>query len=74
MWAPGLLTSCYLELGQRLSAYASRLTLCTVCPSVIALNAIVSTQHATIVTNTPFQPQRSAIQPTPVPAIADPKT
>ena len=35
---------------------------------------MVSTQHATIVTNTPFQPQWSAIQPTPVPAIAEPNT
>jgi hypothetical protein len=28
---------------------------------------MVSTQHATMVTKTPFQPQWSAIQPTPVP-------
>jgi hypothetical protein len=43
-------------------------------PSVIATNTIVSTQQATIVMNTPFQPQWSAIQPTPVPAIAEPNT
>jgi hypothetical protein len=30
--------------------------LSTLCPSVIALKAIVSTQQATIVTKTPFQP------------------
>ena len=51
-----------------------RALLRAVCPSVIALNAIVSRQHATIVMNTPGQPQRSAIQPTPVPATADPNT
>jgi hypothetical protein len=40
----------------------------------MALKTIVRTQQATIVMNTPFQPQWSAIQPTPVPATADPKT
>jgi len=41
---------------------------------VSALKNIVSRQQATIVMNTPFQPQWSAIHPTPVPAIAEPKT
>jgi hypothetical protein len=41
---------------------------------VIALNAIVITQQTTIVAKTPVQPQWSAIQPTPLPAIAEPKT
>ena len=44
------------------------------CPSVKAAKTIVRMQHATIVMNTPFHPQLSAIQPTPVPAIADPNT
>ena len=48
--------------------------LSTVCPSVMALKTIVRMQHTIIVTNTPLQPQWSAIQPTPVPAMADPKT
>ena len=48
--------------------------LTAVCPSVIALKTMVRTQQATIVMNTPFQPHTSAIQPTPLPAIADPKT
>ena len=39
-----------------------------------AMKKIVSRQHATIVVKTPLQPQRSAIQPTPVPAIAEPNT
>src|SRR3954463_11751771 len=43
-------------------------------PSVNALQPIVSRQQTTIVTKTPFQPDRSAIQPTPEPAIAEPKT
>ena len=38
------------------------------------MKKMVSTQQATMVMNTPFQSQRSAIQPTPVPAIADPNT
>ena len=46
----------------------------TLADAVIALNAIVNRQHTTIVTKTPAQPKRSAIQPTPDPAIADPKT
>ena len=48
--------------------------LSALCPSVRALKTIVSTQHTIIVLNTPPQPQWSAIQPTPVPAIAEPKT
>ena len=43
-------------------------------PSVSDRKKIVSTQQATMVMNTPFQSQRSAIQPTPVPAIAEPNT
>src|SRR5437867_5745106 len=35
---------------------------------------MVRMQHATIATNTPFHPHRSAIHPTPLPAIADPNT
>ena len=42
--------------------------------SVSALKAIVSTQHTIIVPNTPPQPHWSAIQPTPVPAMAEPNT
>ena len=42
--------------------------------SVSALKAIVSTQQTIIVPKTPPQPQWSAIQPTPAPAIAEPKT
>ena len=56
------------------AGYDDRLWLVAVWPRVIALNAIVRTQQTTIVMKTPFQPQWSAIQPTPVPAIADPKT
>ncbi len=51
-----------------------RSPLSVVWRSVSATNAMLSTQHATIVTKTPFQSQRSAIQPTPVPAMADPNT
>lgn len=43
-------------------------------PSVSALNVIVIRQQTTIVVNTPPQPNWSAIQPTPAPAIAEPKT
>jgi hypothetical protein len=57
-----------------MAGYDERLWLVAVWPRVIALNAIVSTQHTTIVTKTPFQPQWSAIQPTPVPATAEPNT
>ena len=53
---------------------AQRDSLVALWARVIALNTIVRTQQTTIVMNTPFQPQRSAIQPTPVPAIAEPKT
>jgi hypothetical protein len=35
-------------------------------------NAIAITQQTIMVANTPPQPQWSAIQPTPVPAIAEP--
>jgi hypothetical protein len=48
--------------------------LCVRWPSVSALQAIVSRQQAIMVANTPPQPQRSAIQPTPVPAIDEPNT
>jgi hypothetical protein len=41
---------------------------------VRALKAMVSRQQAIMVPKTPDQPQRSAIQPTPVPAMAEPKT
>ena len=41
---------------------------------VRALKAMVSRQQTIMVPNTPDQPQRSAIQPTPVPAMAEPKT
>ncbi len=43
-------------------------------PRVIALNTIVSRQQTIMVPKTPPQPQWSAIQPTPVPAIAEPNT
>lgn len=51
-----------------------RSALVVLWPSVMATKAIVSTQQTTIVMNTPFQPQWSAIQPTPVPAMAEPNT
>ncbi len=43
------------------------------CFSVSDTNAIAITQQKIIVANTPSQPQWSAIQPTPVPAMAEPK-
>ena len=46
----------------------ARVELSALWRSVSALKAIVSRQQATMVMNTPFQLQRSAIQPTPVPA------
>ena len=42
------------------------------CFSVSDTNPIAITQQKIIVVNTPPQPQWSAIQPTPVPAIAEP--
>ena len=44
------------------------------CRSVSDTKVIARTQQATMVTKTPLQSQRSAIQPTPVPAIAEPNT
>src|SRR5687768_1314803 len=41
--------------------------------SVIALKTIVSRQQAIIVRKTPFQPNLSAIQPTPAPDGAEPR-
>jgi hypothetical protein len=41
----------------RSSGSRYREALCARCPRVIALKAIVSTQHATMVMNTPVQPQ-----------------
>jgi hypothetical protein len=43
------------------------------CPSVIALKAIVNRQHTTIVTNTPVS-QAIRDPADPDPAIAEPKT
>jgi len=73
-----LADAAHLELAWRRRVHVgtlhARALLSALCGRVRALKNMVSRQQATMVANTPPQPQRSAIQPTPVPAIAEPNT